>query len=327
MTAPEEIAGRRVRGGRRFLSTPEGVPLELELAERGERAAAFLIDVAFMVGAVLVLVFVASSLATSTWDTSWLEALFLLAFFLLRTGYFFGFELAWQGRTPGKRLMGLRVVDRRGGTLSVGAVAARNMLRELEIFLPLSFLALPMSDAVSGWIKLLCLIWAGILTLMPLFNRDRLRIGDMVAGTWVVTARRSRLQQDLSVVRTAARRGRWTMAAAPAEKERRYRFGAAELDVYGVAELQVLEQVLRAPDNATSRETIREVAERIARKIAWSAKDNPIEPRPFLEDYYAALRGHLEHHMLFGDRRADKHVMAGRNNPPSRQGWQPPQSK
>ncbi len=327
MTSPEAVAGQRLRGGRRLLATPEGVPLELELAERGERAGAFLIDIAFMAGAILALVFAVSSLAASTWDTSWLEALFLLAFFLLRMGYFFGFELAWQGRTPGKRLLGLRVVDRRGGTLTVGAVAARNMLREVEVFLPLTFLFLPVAGTVDGWIKIACLTWAGILTLMPIFNRDRLRVGDMVAGTWVVTARRSRLQQDLSVVRSASRKGRWTMAAAPADKERRYRFGAAQLDVYGVAELQVLEQVLRAPDSATSRETVREVSERIARKIAWDVHGNPIEPRPFLEDYYAALRAHLEHHMLFGDRRADKHVMEVRRSSPAPKGWQPPQSK
>jgi len=327
MSRPDVFAGRPERGAYRFLQTPEGVPLELELADRGERAGAFLIDIGFMVLAVIALVFAASSIPGATRNSAWMEALFLLAFFMIRIGYFFGFELAWQGRTPGKRLLGLRVVDRGGGSLSVGALAARNMLREVEVFLPLGFLFLPVSDGVDGWIKLLCLTWAGILTLMPLFNRDRLRIGDMVAGTWVVTTRKTRLQQDLSVARSATPRGRWTMPAAPAGSERRYRFDAAQLDVYGVAELQVLEQVLRNEDSLTTRKTIQEVSQRIARKIAWPAGGEPIEARPFLEDYYAALRGHLEHHMLFGDRRADKHVMAVRQSKPSRPGWSPPQSK
>lgn len=312
MAANDTTAEARGLGGRRLLTTPEGVPLELELAQRGERAGAFLLDLGIMMLAIIALMLGAGAIASATGDSSWLEALFLLAFFVIRTGYFFGFELAWQGRTPGKRMLGLRVVDRRGGSLSVGAIAARNMLREVEVFLPLSFLLLPVSDGVDAWTRLLCLTWAGILTLMPLFNRDRLRIGDMVAGTWVVTTRKTGLQQDLAVTRSATQRGRWTMPAAPASKERRYRFDATQLDVYGVAELQVLEQVLRSPDTVTGRETVREVSARIARKIAWPASQEAVEPRPFLEDYYAALRAHLEHHMLFGDRRADKHAMAAR---------------
>ena len=44
-----------------------------------------------------------------------------------------------RGATPGKRMLGLRVVARDGARLTGGAVIARNAMREIEVFLPLSF--------------------------------------------------------------------------------------------------------------------------------------------------------------------------------------------
>jgi hypothetical protein len=78
-------------------------------------------------------------------------------------------------------------------------------------------------------------------------------------------------------------------------------FTEAQLDVYGVKELQVLEGVLRAGNRAA----IAEVAQRIRRKIDWQG---PIEvsDRAFLSSYYTDLRARLETRMLFGRRRADK---------------------
>lgn len=294
---------------RRSLVTPEGVPITLELAERGERAGAFLIDMVIMIVATVVTMLAAGSALHLTGEGDWVVALFFLLFFLLRQGYFFGFELAWQGRTPGKRLLGLKVVDRHGGTLSLGALAGRNMLREVEVFMPLGFLMMPVSQGVSGWINLLCMVWAGILLLMPLFNRDRLRLGDMVAGTWVITTGRTSLQQDLAVSPSQRRRvgRREPPVAALAPAERQNRFSERQLDIYGVKELQVLESVLRIDDGPAARETLREVAQRIRAKIGWQGPAG--DDRAFLDDYYAALRAHLERHMLFGDRRADKHVM------------------
>ena len=79
-------------------------------------------------------------------------------------------------------------------------------------------------------------------------------------------------------------------------------FSPAQLDVYGVKELQVLERVLRAGD----RRTLREVAERIRRKIEWDGPADTLD-RTFLTAYYAALRSRLETGLLFGRRRRDKH--------------------
>ena len=60
--------------------------------------------------------------------------------FVVRNLYFIHFELSWRGATPGKRIVGIRVIDRRGGPLLPAAVIARNLTREVEIFIPLRVL-------------------------------------------------------------------------------------------------------------------------------------------------------------------------------------------
>ena len=79
-----------------------------------------------------------------------------------------------------------------------------------------------------------------------------------------------------------------------------YRFGEAELSVYGEHELQVLEGVLRQ-DNVHAQ---RQVMEAICRKIGWEPGAG--DERAFLEAFYAALRARLEQDMRFGKRKKDK---------------------
>jgi hypothetical protein len=165
-------------------------------------------------------------------------------------------------------------------------VFARNALRDIEVFLPLTFM-IARSDDVEGWIALAGLVWTGVFTLFPLFNRDRLRAGDLVAGTWVVVAPKRKLLRDQADVAPAANAD--------------LAFTSAQLDAYGVKELQVLEGVLRGRE----RETQAAVARRIRAKIAW---DGPwAADAEFLAAYYAALRGRLEQRLLFGRRKRDKH--------------------
>ena len=84
-------APRRVRQ----LITPEGVDLRLELADASERAGAFLIDVAVMVGSLIVFTF----LAGYAWGTAGFKSgepivvIWVLVYFLIRNAYFIGFEL------------------------------------------------------------------------------------------------------------------------------------------------------------------------------------------------------------------------------------------
>ncbi len=298
-TAPSAAAAIAAHAAdRREILTPEGVPLHVYLAARGDRAVALLIDLIAMFAAIAVIVLLAAlgfgfSAAVGG---GWIWSLVLLVWFLIRSFYFVYFELRWQGATPGKRAMGLRVIDRQGGQLRTEAVFARNLMREIEVFIPIQ--ALLVAQYSGTWASLLTVVWAAIFVLMPFFNKDRLRAGDIVAGTWVVWAPKGTLQTDL-----AGETPRRPAAAAASE----YPFTAAQLSIYGIFELQTLETVLRksGPDSV---ETQAAVCDRIRRKIGWTpAPGQTVDPRAFLEAFYAALRAHLETRMLFGVRRESKH--------------------
>lgn len=275
----------------RSFVTPEGVDLRLQIGDAGQRAGAFLLDGAIIL-AVLIGLTILAFAAGILGGPDRIEAaaiIWLLIAFLLRNFYFAAFELSASAATPGKRILGLRVASRDGGRLRAEAVLVRNALRELEFFMPLAIvMARADEGGASPWMYLLAICWAGIFALFPLFNRDRLRLGDLVGGTWVVRTPRQQLVRD--------------MADEGAERLARYPFTAKHLDAYGEKELHVLEDVIRRRD----RKTMRAVAERIEKKIGWGQSD--YDDYDFLAAYYAALRGRLEGRMLMGRRRRDKHA-------------------
>lgn len=274
---------------KRSFVTPEGVDLQLELGGAGTRAAAFLIDLVLMIVVLIAATFSLFLFSQAT-RADVATILWLIGAFCLRNGWFVLFEMSGRGATPGKRLMGLRVIARDGARLTAGAVLARNAMREIEIFLPLSFLG---EQAASGtadaFLAIFALCWSGIFLFFPLFNRDRLRVGDLVAGTWVVQTVRHSLAPDL---------------VADTHRPRRA-FSDATLALYGVYELQTLEDVIRTGD-AEARGA---VAATIRRK-AGLADDGDADG--FLADYYAALCARLEGGLLVGRRQADKYSAAGR---------------
>src|SRR5262245_30051643 len=96
---------------RRNMATPEGVLLPVDLASRGERAAAFLIDL-FAIIVAFVALFLMLMLIGISAETmgAWFIISLMLIFFFLRSFYFTFFELVWRGTTPGKRVFGLRVI-------------------------------------------------------------------------------------------------------------------------------------------------------------------------------------------------------------------------
>jgi uncharacterized RDD family membrane protein YckC len=276
---------------RRSFVTPEGVDLQLEIGDASQRAGAFLIDLAIIVGVLIAMSFVLMLAGIGTAGVtgiSWVLIVWILAAFVLRNFYFTFFELSAKAATPGKRMMGLRVAARHGGRLEAQAVLVRNIMRELEVFVPISVMATGAGeDSLDGWMYLLTFIWVSIFTFFPMFNKDRLRIGDLVGGTWVVRTPKQALLRD--------------MADDLTERSQHYRFSDAQLAAYGIKELQVLEQVLRGSD----ADTMRTVAQRICTKIGmtyrWDQSDEA-----FLNAYYQGLRGTLESKLLMGNRRVDK---------------------
>jgi len=285
--ASSVVAARSLR---RAFITPEGVDLKLELGSAGSRAAAFMIDMVLMIVVLVAMTLAIVYLASGTRGGSFggllefLGVLWLIGFFVLRNGWFSLFEMGSRGATPGKRLIGLRVVARDGARLTGAAVISRNAMREIEVFLPLSFLAAQATAGLAdSFLIIFALLWSGIFLFFPLFNRDRLRVGDLVAGTWVVRNEKGGLSADLVGSAYRARRT----------------FPPAALDLYGVYELQMLEDVLRKENP----DAVATVAHTIRRKA-----DLPDDGDDygFLSDYYSALCAHLEAGLMVGRRRENK---------------------
>jgi uncharacterized membrane protein SpoIIM required for sporulation/uncharacterized RDD family membrane protein YckC len=156
------------------IETPEHLVLELELAGLGSRMAATVCDAAVLAVAYLLVGVGIQLLPTATrggaagpWGT--LAAIVLiLTFFLLFWGYFLLFEALNDGRTPGKRLMGIRVVMDTGHPLTFTAAAVRNLVRIVDMQ--------PLFTYQVG---------LGFV----LFHPQNKRLGDIVAGTVVVRDR------------------------------------------------------------------------------------------------------------------------------------------
>lgn len=145
------------------IRTPENVRIRHPLAGMASRADACCRDllvqgVAILAGTALL------SLAASVANRSHTDAMQGLLVFLVIWGYPVLFETLWDGRTPGKRGAGIRVVMRNGQRVGFYASALRNLLRIVD-FLPAFHLA-------------------GILAVFA--TRDHQRIGDLAAGTIVI---------------------------------------------------------------------------------------------------------------------------------------------
>jgi uncharacterized membrane protein SpoIIM required for sporulation/uncharacterized RDD family membrane protein YckC len=157
------------------IETPEHLVLELELAGVGSRIAAAACDAVLLgvlyVGLGLALVALSRGReAPGPWSTL-VAVLALLALFFLFWGYFLLFEALNHGRTPGKRLMGIRVVMDTGHPITFAAAAVRNLIRVVD--------ALPFGLVGLAFV---------------LFHPQNKRLGDIVAGTVVARDRPEDLQ-------------------------------------------------------------------------------------------------------------------------------------
>jgi len=151
------------------IETPEQIPLEFPLAGIGSRFLAIALDTLIQVLGFLMIVFVAEILLpTAARFTpralTWAAAIFFLCAFILYSGYYALFEVFWNGQTPGKRLVRLRVISDSGRPITVYEAVVRNLLRII--------------DQLPG------LYVVGIISVF-LTARNK-RLGDIVAGTVVV---------------------------------------------------------------------------------------------------------------------------------------------
>jgi len=275
----------------RGLQTPEGVPIQLELASVGDRLVALMVDLAAM-NALGICLAILAVFTGGRGRAELAAAVMLVSFFLVRCFYFPIFELRWRGQTPGKRATKIRVVSRSGGPLTARAVVARNLLRELELFQPLGILLAPGAIAAGfpEWLGLVAGLWVLVFAVLPLVNRDHLRAGDLVGGTLVVRAPPMLLLDDLGAARGTER----------------LQFRVEQLDIYGAYELQTLEAVLRLGNTLDNAGALTAVAEQIQKRIGWTPGTERIGPFEFLSAFYAAQRARLEQRLLLGERRQRK---------------------
>ena len=151
------------------IETPEQIPLEFPLAGIGSRFLAIALDMLLQAFGFLLLVFIAelllptlAHLTSRAW--TWTGAILILVGFVLYSGYYALFEIFWNGQTPGKRLVRLRVIGDSGRSITVYEALMRNLLRIVDQF--------------PG------LYVVGIISVF-LTARNK-RLGDIVAGTVVV---------------------------------------------------------------------------------------------------------------------------------------------
>ena len=300
-----------IKRNRRILVSPEGIPLDIQVASRGERVTAFVLDMLFMGIVIILLYLLLVFLFFSNINFSVAMTVILFLAFIVRNCYFLHFELAWQGRTPGKRICGLRVINCGGGGLTPAAIIARNLTREVEVFLPLSVF-FSLGSSANPWQDGMLLGWALVLTSLPIFNRDRLRAGDLIGGTMVILMPRRILMADLAerAPQTAehvnAISDKGTIVQTSLSENESYSFTHEQLAIYGAFELQVLEEILRRPHNEEVHKLLGEVCRKICNKIGWEHEIADNEAQRFLIDFYTAERADLERGQLFGRLREDK---------------------
>lgn len=277
------------------VTTPEGVALRFPIASPGARLLGFLIDSLLINVLPLVALLIAGRLGAPLDDRA-LQTVFVLGLFVLRFGYFPLFETRWNGQTPGKRVVGTRVIDVYGGPLRAGSVFIRNITREAEITLPLVVMFFPhlLFERGTDATRALSALWALVFLLLPVLNRWGLRLGDVIGGTVVVETPRPQLLDDV--------------LKGHGDEELRYTFNGEQLSLYGAYELEVLEQVLRHVDGGDST-VARVVAEQIANKIGWGDNDTVThDAARFLREFYLAQRAFLEQRLQYGYRQNRKRV-------------------
>jgi uncharacterized RDD family membrane protein YckC len=146
--------------------TPENVAIDYELAGVASRSAAALIDILLQAVGILVLMLLRAVLeATAGFVLFGWSAALTVSIFLLMFGYPVYFETVWNGQTPGKRLLRLRVVKYGGTPIDLPCASIRGLIRLLDM----------------------AFFLVGVFAILVTPRNQRL--GDLAAGTLVVKER------------------------------------------------------------------------------------------------------------------------------------------
>jgi uncharacterized RDD family membrane protein YckC len=163
------------------IDTPENIEFAYDIAGIGSRFLAAIIDT-LLIAVVQIIVFVVLGLLFGLLDLdntgtgSVLVALAGLLSFVMLWGYYIVFEVIWNGQSPGKRAIGLRVVREGGRPITFVSSAIRNLIRIVD-FLPAFY---------------------GIGVVVMFVDRRARRLGDLAGGTLVVKERRGITLESLT---------------------------------------------------------------------------------------------------------------------------------
>ncbi|MFN4033087.1 MAG: RDD family protein [Fimbriimonadales bacterium] len=165
------------------LQSPEKVEIRYEIAGLGSRALAAVLDdllvltIVGVVGALLALLEETTQVISSLYSAigeGWLIAGLIFFAYILWFAYYMAFEIFWNGQTPAKRAFGLRVMMLHGAPVTPTAVLIRELVRLVDAF-PL------------------CIVGYSVAGVLAFFNPYGQRLGDMLAGTFVIKERRTPL--------------------------------------------------------------------------------------------------------------------------------------
>ena len=163
------------------IDTPENVIFGYEVVGIGSRFMAALVDTLaiLLIQAVVnvTMALIVGNLLDIDIYSTWVTAVFGLISFALLWGYYIFFEMLWNGQSPGKRLVGLRVLRTDGTPITLTESIIRNLVRLID-FLP---------------------IFYGLGVVVMFVNTQSRRLGDLAAGTLVVRDQEGLTLENLTV--------------------------------------------------------------------------------------------------------------------------------
>lgn len=163
------------------LQSPEKVEIRYEIAGLGSRALAAVLDdllvltIIGVVGALLALLEETTQAISNLYTLigeGWLIAGLIFFAYILWFAYYIVFEIFWSGQTPAKRAFGLRVMMLNGAPVTPTAILIRELVRLVDAF-PI------------------CIMGYNVAGALAFFNPYGQRLGDMLAGTFVIKERRT----------------------------------------------------------------------------------------------------------------------------------------
>jgi uncharacterized RDD family membrane protein YckC len=243
------------------IDTPEQIALELQVAGIGSRFLAIAVDTVLQVS-----LYIAGFLALSFLQTPAIvresplglagPALAILFGFTIYWGYFALFEIFWSGRTPGKRLAGIRVIKETGRPINAYEAIGRNILRAID-FLPAMYAV-------------------GVVCMM--LNKHSRRIGDYVAGTIVVHDKQTEeVRPDWNLAAPAPAAGASVARMTPEELQLIETYLHRRLELEDEIRTDMADRIVRRISTKTglspaAGQAIDEFLESIARQIRDTAR-------------------------------------------------------